>query len=815
MSAKYEVGKDTKPPPTPPKKKKQLGWFSRYILRRKPPPDTPRTYAEAAVNTTEFLLDRKKVRQALAVSNLARDLQPIRKIFSAWSTWTREKRRDRLQYYGESLQEIKQANYEVRIVELLRERDSLRQQVEEYEKRESGAKFLLAVELPEEVLAGKSLDDSGGHMVTTTSPRHRRRNQNEEVNSSTRQQLLATDIGTCLASTIAAEQAVAQIFPRVPEEEDRSLWTAPRRIVELGKVFSAQGSSANSKLEKLHLSGPLRLELLGPETCGWMSLVLSGSDCVVKMSELRGEQSIDVREGARLEVLSSDAEKVAVSRGGRFFAKQCFIRGDVTQYDPSSCSEFSDCNFSARVQILDGFFRATRCKFLDDRRRVDKGFNSAGDHNAEVDPAEQTTSLSADGRIVLYVSCASSSATAALHVLELFLLVLRRWWLLPNGEDDAANVSPTRSVASVSPRSQQNFRNLSPEMLTTAGATTVSPRGVHLNRNKSLRPKTPAAYRQRVLRNQKVREFGAAALEWVPHPCCRRSCLCVVEQCLFHGRVLVKGRGAGLLLDEATTSQGGVHLQDEAVLIGTGDNLWEAGETELPAERLWSLEKVGVNNNSPTNSPRATMWRTPRNLSPRRKEDEEHDGVERRLQGKKDNVNQMDTKTVSPSLDDSLLRNKSSIGGNTTVLESPPPPAHHKSGLLDRSLDTVSFALEQQERASPTHLVKRHNLLPHVRGDRSTRFLTVSEALGVEAQLLSSSSKVFGTTADAVGFFQRQARSPSPKLTTANPLEETPLLPGKANRTMPREAPAKGSFEELMLSCKKHQPRWAAELQGS
>ena len=69
-------------------------------------------------------------------------------------TQARELRRARLQYYGESLQEVKQANYEVKILELRRERDKLKDELEDLKVAEAGGgKF--RIELP------NGLDDLG------------------------------------------------------------------------------------------------------------------------------------------------------------------------------------------------------------------------------------------------------------------------------------------------------------------------------------------------------------------------------------------------------------------------------------------------------------------------------------------------------------------------------------------------------------------------------------------------------------------------------------------------------------------------------
>lgn len=130
----------------PPKKKSFLAalwpgnWFvKKKMSERQPAPNAAPQYLSAGTNTDLKLMEQTKVVQALKVSDFAGKHQLVRRAFFKWGTGVREGLRFKLMYAEEQLAEYKsKGEVEERLVEVMRERDRLREMLVEGKRKVGG-----------------------------------------------------------------------------------------------------------------------------------------------------------------------------------------------------------------------------------------------------------------------------------------------------------------------------------------------------------------------------------------------------------------------------------------------------------------------------------------------------------------------------------------------------------------------------------------------------------------------------------------------------------------------------------------------------
>lgn len=120
--------------------KKRGGWFSssRRASLDAAPPAPPTEFKQAGTNTTMAVMDEAGLLRAMHVHRFANKLDIRRRMFGFWMQGVRIRQRERFQYVGEQMLELKQRDYETRLMDLVRERDGLRRRVEELERERSG-----------------------------------------------------------------------------------------------------------------------------------------------------------------------------------------------------------------------------------------------------------------------------------------------------------------------------------------------------------------------------------------------------------------------------------------------------------------------------------------------------------------------------------------------------------------------------------------------------------------------------------------------------------------------------------------------------
>ncbi|CAD7925873.1 unnamed protein product, partial [Amoebophrya sp. A25] len=358
---------------------------------------------------------------------------------------------------------------------------------------------------------------------------------------------------------------------------------------------------------------------------------------MVRLTSIPHLEVLEVRERAEVRLQGCEvAGGVTVRSGARLFAAQSFFGSEFVQRDEASCSEFVDCNFSRRAQVLEGFFRAHRCKFLLPNSTKGDGRTSAA----------QDAELAGGGssQLCFYASCAGGVPSQAIESLfhtvlssalraedeksaSAILNTTRTGALMSQssprtaktstqdfevgmnrsgrtrkherrtleqllsgiGEIDDGEGSEQHTPARRSPRRLSRVGFSSPRLSNHASSYAGSPRSCP-GGAKDLRNRTTLSRTQQLLA-----AGDTVPDDWprlMPHPSCRRPLLCALQDCLFpdKGDVLVRGKGATLFLDAGTVFGGTVNVQDGAVLLGSAP--WSTtDERELPGERLWSLSE--------------------------------------------------------------------------------------------------------------------------------------------------------------------------------------------------------------------------------
>ena len=129
----------------------------------------------------------------------------------------------------------------------------------------------------------------------------------------------------------------------------------------------------------------------------------------------------------------------------------------------------------------------------------------------------------------------------------------------------------------------------------------------------------------------------------------------------------------------------------------------------------------------------------------------------------------------------------------------------------NRTLDT-SISLEDQLGIEQgLGLTKHHKRLPHVRGDRTVRFLGLGEALGLnlDPELVGTSSKMPQGTAEIPKYMLGGVTEDMVGADAGEAMGEGAAGVGGGGGGLDFPTTPQPSFEELMRSCKKHTPKLA------